>query len=142
MNIFKNREPLIFEYEVRLRRASKVIVSRLTHALKMVDFNNAISITDNFVPILLSFYIGSWSDKFGRKPFIALFMLGKLVALLGTLLGGVFLEEMGKWAWLGLVTPINCLAGGVSTFVLVTYSFAADNSSPRSGDLKIMGSER
>ena len=108
----------------------------------MVDFNNAISITDNFVPILLSFYIGSWSDKFGRKPFIALFMLGKLVALLGTLLGGVFLEEMGKWAWLGLVTPINCLAGGVSTFVLVTYSFAADNSSPRSGDLKIMGSKR
>ena len=108
----------------------------------MVDFNNAISITDNFVPILLSFYIGSWSDKFGRKPFIALFMLGKLVALLGTLLGGVFLEEMGKWTWLGLVTPLNCLAGGVSTFVLVTYSFAADNSSPRSGDLQALRADR
>ena len=98
----------------------------------MVDFNNAISITDNFVPILLAFYIGSWSDKFGRKPFIALFMVGKLVALLGTLLGGIFLDEMGKWAWLALVTPINMIAGGVSTFVLITYSFAADNSSPRS----------
>ena len=98
---------------------------------KMVDFNNAISITDNFIPILLAFYIGSWSDKFGRKPFIALFMAGKLVGLLGTLLAGVFLEKLSKWAWLGIVTPINCLAGGVSTFVLITYSFAADNSSER-----------
>ena len=99
--------------------------------LQVINFNNVISLTENFVPILLAFYIGSWSDKFGRKPFIALFMVGKLLGLVGTLLGGIYLDEMSKWVWLGIVMPVTNLSGGVMTFILMTYSFAADNSSPR-----------
>ena len=32
-----------------------------------VSFNNVISLAENLIPILFSFYIGSWSDRFGRK---------------------------------------------------------------------------
>ena len=98
---------------------------------QVINFNNVISLTENFVPIILAFYIGSWSDKFGRKPFIALFMVGKLLGLIGTMLGGIFLDEMSKWVWLGIVMPVTNLSGGYMTFILMTYSFAADNSSPR-----------
>ena len=58
-------------------------------------------------------------------------MVGKFLGLIGTLLGGIYLDEMSKWVWLGIVMPVSNLSGGVSTFILMTYSFAADNSSPR-----------
>ena len=99
--------------------------------IQVVNFSNIISLSENLVPIFLSFYIGSWSDKFGRIPFIALFMVGTLLRLVGTLCAGIFLEEMTKWAWLGIVMPVTCLSGGVNIFILVIYSFASDNSTPR-----------
>ena len=37
---------------------------------EVVNFNGIIALTTNFVPLLLSLYIGSWSDRFGRKPFL------------------------------------------------------------------------
>ena len=30
---------------------------------QVVSFNNILSMTEHFVPILLSFYIGAWSDR-------------------------------------------------------------------------------
>ena len=99
--------------------------------LKVVKFNNVISFSENIVPILLAFYIGSWSDKFGRIPFIALFMAGTLLRLTGTLIAGIFLEEINKWVWLAIVMPVTCLSGSLQIFILVIYSFASDNSTPR-----------
>ena len=58
-------------------------------------------------------------------------MSGMMLRLIGTLLAGIFLEEMSKWVWLGLVMPVTGLSGGLATFVLVIYSFASDNSSAR-----------
>ena len=86
---------------------------------------------ENIVPIILAFYIGSWSDKFGRIPFIAMFMAGTLLRLTGTLFAGIFLEEISKWVWLGLVMPVTCLSGSLGIFILVVYSFSSDNSTPR-----------
>ena len=34
---------------------------------EVVSFNSIISLAENLIPILFSFYIGSWSDHFGRK---------------------------------------------------------------------------
>ncbi len=36
------------------------------------------SLTYNLLPVLLSFYLGSWSDTYGRIPFIAINMMGKV----------------------------------------------------------------
>lgn len=58
-------------------------------------------------------------------------MAGRLVGMVVTLLGGIFLEEMSVWVWLAISMPINSISGGGSTFVLITYSFASDNSLPR-----------
>ena len=34
---------------------------------EVASFNFIISVTEHTIPILLSFYIGSWSDCFGRS---------------------------------------------------------------------------
>ena len=43
--------------------------------VQVVSFNQVISLTENFIPIFFSFYIGSWSDKFGRKVIITLILM-------------------------------------------------------------------
>ena len=37
---------------------------------EVASFNFIISVTEHTVPILLSFYIGSWSDCFGRSSLL------------------------------------------------------------------------
>ena len=98
---------------------------------EVVSFNAIKSWTEHLVPILLSFYIGSWSDHFGRKPFLALCMFGKLVGAVFNLLNGIFLNEWNRWVWLATVMPIQNISGGYLTFIMMTYSFIADNSTPR-----------
>ena len=95
--------------------------------------------TENFVPILIAFYIGSWSDKYGRKPFIFLFLAGTFIDLIGTLLSGIFLDEISKYVWLAIALPSRSLAGGSRTFSLMVFNFVSDNSSPRYEHLNLVG---
>ena len=97
----------------------------------MVSFNNIIAITNNVIPILLSFYLGSWSDQFGRLPFLGLYMIGRTLSALANLLNAVYLEEWGKWVWLATVMPPLNLSGGISSYIIMLYSFIANNTSPR-----------
>ena len=97
----------------------------------MISFNNIIAITEHTVPILLSFYIGSWSDRFGRKPFLALCMAGKTLGAVGNLFAGIYLDQMDRWVWLAVYLPVQNISGGFLTFIMMTYSFIADNSTPR-----------
>ena len=69
--------------------------------LQVVSFNNVIAITNNVIPILLSFYLGSWSDQFGRLPFLGLYMIGRTLSALANFLNAVYLKELGKWVWCG-----------------------------------------
>ena len=83
-------------------------------SVQMVSFNSIRSWTEHLVPILISFYIGSWSDHFGidhvilltfdcksltvgRKPFLALCMVGKLGGAVFNLLNAIYLEEWSRW---------------------------------------------
>ena len=97
----------------------------------MISFNNIIAITEHTVPILLSFYIGSWSDRFGRKPFLALCMAGKTLGAVGNLFAGIYLDQMDRWVWLAVYLPVQNISGGFLTFIMMTYSFIADNSTAR-----------
>ena len=60
--------PCMQKLNKRLVKQIKVISLNLL--FQYMSFNNIIAMTEHFVPILLSFYIGSWSDKFGRKVFL------------------------------------------------------------------------
>ena len=93
------------------------------------------------------------SCRFGRIPFLALSMFGKLVGAAGNLLAAIYLESMSRWLWystlqysavqystvLGMsrwlwllvnMLPQN-LTGGYLTYIMMTNSFIADNSTPR-----------
>ena len=99
--------------------------------MQVISFNNIIAITNNVIPILLSFYLGSWSDQFGRLPFLALYMVGRTLSALANLVNSIYLDEWGKWVWLATVMPPLSLSGGISCYIVMVYSFMADNSSPR-----------
>ena len=118
--------------------------------MQVVSFNQVLAATENLVPILISFYIGSLSDKFGRRRFMAFCFGCKVVASAANLLGGVFLEKMNRyptftlihcflhhftlhyrWVWLAVYMPVQNISGGWMALILVTCSFIAENSSPR-----------
>ena len=56
-------------------------------------------------------------------------MAAQVLGAIGNLLAGVYLDQMSQWAWLGLYIPTQTLANG--PFIMTTYSFIADNSTPR-----------
>ena len=97
----------------------------------MSSFYNYISLAEHLIPIFLSFYLGSWSDHWGRKPFIYLTMTGMLFSSVMNLINAVYLKEWDKWVWLLSVVLSKNLTGGSLAFVMVVYSFIADNSNDR-----------
>ena len=104
---------------------------------EVVSFNNIIAITNNVVPILLSFYLGSWSDRLGRLPFLGLYMIGRTLAGLANLLNAVYLEEWGRWVWLATVMPPLNLSGGIVSYIIMIFSFMSDNSTERNRTIMI-----
>ena len=60
------------------------------------SFNQIYSWTENTVPILLAFYIGSLSDQYGRLPFLALCMMGKLTGSFFNLLNAIYLDSWSR----------------------------------------------
>ena len=103
----------------------------------MSSFYNYISLAEHFVPILMSFYLGSWSDHWGRKPFIYMTMTGMLLSSMMNLMNAIFLKEWDKWIWLiSVVLSKNVFAGQLG-FYLVVYSFISDNSRDRERTLRL-----
>ena len=70
--------------------------------------------------------------KLFRKAFLALCMAGKIIGAIFNLLNAIFLTSWSRWVWLATVMPIQNISGGYLTFIMMTYSFIADNSTNRS----------
>ena len=47
------------------------------------------------------------------------------------------LTIISRWVWLGTVLPIQNITGGFLTFIMMTYSFIADNSTQRERMIRI-----
>ena len=60
------------------------------------DFNSVKSLAEHIVPIALSFYLGSWSDSIGRKPFIFFCITGSFVASIMNLCNAIYLDEWNR----------------------------------------------
>ncbi len=52
---------------------------KLTPCMQMTKFFWILSLMEQLLPIIISFHLGSWSDTYGRIPFIAINMIGKVV---------------------------------------------------------------
>ena len=61
-------------------------------------------------------------------------MFGKLVGAAGNLLAAIYLESMSRWLWLLVNMLPQNLTGGYLTYIMMTNSFIADNSTPRQSD--------
>ena len=97
----------------------------------MSSFYNYISLAEHLIPIFISFYLGSWSDHYGRKPFIYISMTGFLFSSVMNLMNVIYLKEWDKWVWLASVILSKNVFGGGLGFVMVVYSFIADNSTDK-----------
>ena len=97
----------------------------------MSNFYNYISLAEHLIPIFISFYLGSWSDHWGRKPFIYMSMSGMMLSAVMNLLNVIYLREWNKWVWLASVILSNNAFGGKLGFVMIMYSFIADNSTDK-----------
>ena len=58
-------------------------------------------------------------------------MAGKIIGAVFNLLNAIFLTEWSRWVWLATVMPIQNISGGYLTFIMMTNSFIADNSTNR-----------
>ena len=58
----------------------------------MAHFNVIKSVVDHTIPILLSFYLGAWSDHFGRKPLIFASHGGVVVGAIFACVNAYYLE--------------------------------------------------
>jgi len=104
---------------------------------EMSSFYNYISLAEHAVPILLSFYLGSWSDHQGRKPFIYICMTGMLLSSVMNMMSAIYLQEWDKWVWLFTVILSKNVFGGSLAYVMVVYSFIADNSNERQRTIRM-----
>ena len=68
---------------------------------------------------------------YSRKPFLAVCMAGKILGAIFNLLNAIFLDSWSRWVWLATVMPVQNISGGFLTFIMMTYSFIADNSTNR-----------
>ncbi|XP_071526327.1 probable peptidoglycan muropeptide transporter SLC46 [Panulirus ornatus] len=81
------------------------------------------------IPLLILVFLGSWSDKHGRKVPMCLCILGYI------LYSGVYLLEAIFTSWPAQVLLVGVFlrscGGGFQTFLMVAYSFISDRTSIR-----------
>lgn len=81
------------------------------------------TMVESFLPAILSFFIGPWSDKFGRKPVL-------LSSLFGFFLSNVLMTilcfvSVNPWVFIIAFVPV-ALSGGVCALMISIFSYVSD----------------
>jgi hypothetical protein len=74
--------------------------------VQVEDFYRVLSLAQSIIPMVLAFYIGSWSDHYGRIPFIAAGVICQVRRLTSNLQYILFVKSiqyMKKWNFGGLM---------------------------------------
>lgn len=79
--------------------------------------------------VIVSLFLGPWSDINGRKPLMVVPMFGTLVSQLVYIINTYFFQWKAEYI---LVTSIGSLFGGFTGFLIGMYSYISDISSGRS----------
>jgi len=87
------------------------------------------SIVDHLFPILCSFFLGSWSDTFGRKILLYIYFVFRMVEGSMLLLNAYFIEWPKEYLLFSVCLPV-ALSGGGLAYSMGMNAFIADISSP------------
>jgi len=87
------------------------------------------SIVDHLFPIICSFFLGSWSDSFGRKWLLYLYFLICIIQNGGLMLNSYFMEWPKEYLLFSVNLPV-ALSGGHITFSMGIAAFITEISTP------------
>ncbi|XP_059091356.1 proton-coupled folate transporter-like [Tigriopus californicus] len=95
----------------------------------VAQFNVIKDVVAHAVPIFLAFYLGAWSDHFGRKPLLYTTQVGKVISAAFAVLN-VYFIAWSKEVYLVTVILPEALTGGYLAYLMAAHSFIADNTKP------------
>lgn len=84
--------------------------------------------------IIVSLFLGPWSDRNGRKPLMVVPMVGTIVSQL------IYVANTYFYHWSAyyiLLTGLGCIFGGFTAFLIGIYSYVSDVSGNRSRTSRI-----
>ena len=87
------------------------------------------SIVDHVFPVICSFFLGSWSDTFGRKWLLYAYFFFCMVHTSGLMLNSAFMSWPKEYLLFSVNLPV-ALSGGHITFSMGIASFITDISTP------------
>jgi len=87
------------------------------------------SIVDHLFPIICSFFLGSWSDTFGRKYLLYFYFLMRLVEGSAMLLNAHFMAWPKEFLLFTVNLPV-ALSGGYITYSMGVAAFITEISTP------------
>ncbi|CAG9857230.1 unnamed protein product [Phyllotreta striolata] len=88
------------------------------------------------VPVIMTLFVGSWSDKYGRKP-VLLFVLSCMTIAFGSNAILLLYSEINPWFLMLTTIPIMC-CGGVTTFLTITLAYLNDMSTPHTRAMRMV----
>ncbi|XP_045501793.1 proton-coupled folate transporter-like isoform X2 [Colias croceus] len=92
-------------------------------------------ILEAVVPAFLSFFLGAWSDTYGRKPLIAWTILGSSITSMLLVLYGL-LDNLGPWWYIVTIIPFS-ITGGFRVLLTGVYCYVSDITSKENTSLRM-----
>ncbi|CAG4947399.1 unnamed protein product [Colias eurytheme] len=103
---------------------------------KYATFVNTVNmIIEAVVPALLSFFLGAWSDTYGRKPLMAWAILGSSISSMLLVLFGL-LDNLGPWWYIITMIPFS-ITGGFVVLFTGAYCYVSDITSKENISLRM-----
>lgn len=82
------------------------------------------SVINSSLPLIFCMFVGTWSDKFGRKPFMILCYAGLIIS---TAMSTVIIHFSSLSPWWFIISSIpNLMTGGVSSLMVVNSAYLND----------------
>ncbi|XP_066991286.2 probable peptidoglycan muropeptide transporter SLC46 isoform X2 [Anabrus simplex] len=134
------RVTLNFNYTVCAHLDSQGSDSELHHIETLVQPHTTVlllgkSLLESCVPAVLSFFLGPWSDLYGRRPLLMWSLLGYSVMYF-SYLGATFIPSLPPSFLLFASLPLGLSGGSISIFSGM-YSYVTDVSTPEKRSLRI-----
>lgn len=100
------------------------------------------SIIESVIPAFISFFLGPWSDKFGRRPIIILTYTGYFLAyvIMGLLTLLSIHTVVTPWVYLLSSLP-SVFFGGTCALITVIYCYISDVAVSKARDLRMVLNE-